>query len=250
MSFHVVIPARYGSTRLPGKPLLEMQGRPLVQYVYEQACKSGAASITIATDDERIAKAAQKFGADVCMTKADHQSGTDRLAEVVEKLKWPDDALVVNVQGDEPLIPPANITQVAEDLAAHPDASMATLYQTITQAEDILNPNIVKVVLDAAGYALYFSRAAIPWQKQALQPYFRHIGLYAYRAGFIKQYSSWPRCELEQSESLEQLRVLWQGARIHLTQAGVYTPPDVNTLDDFEQVSNLIRESANAKAHK
>lgn len=250
MNFHVVIPSRYASTRLPGKALLQLHGKPLIQYVHEKAIASGATSVVIATDDERIATAAIGFGAKVCMTAAYHTNGTDRLAEVVQRLEYADDDVIINVQGDEPLIPPQNISHLAADLLEQRDANMATLYQTITTAEEIFNPNIVKVVLDQKGYALYFSRAPIPWQQHdfgfdlqklgPMRPHLRHVGLYGYRAGFIKTYSTWPSCELEQFESLEQLRVLWHGGRIHVTEAPMHAPIDVNTAEDLEQVRILL----------
>lgn len=239
MAFIVVIPARYASSRLPGKPLADIGGKSMIERVYLQAKQSGASDVVIATDDERVAQVATAFGATVCMTKPEHNSGTERLAEVVSLLKLSDDTVVVNVQGDEPFIPPAIIRQVADNLAAQQKAQMATLAVALTEAAEIANPNIVKVVSDKQGYALYFSRSVIPYdrdnsfQQQLAQHYRRHIGIYAYRAGFIQRYVNWPASALEQIESLEQLRVLWHGEAIHVATAietpavGVDTPADL-----------------------
>lgn len=250
MNFSVIIPARYGSSRLPGKPLRKIGGKPLIQYVFECAQQSGAAQIIVATDDERIRKAAEDFGAQVCMTSADHLSGTDRLAEVVDKSKFGDEHIVVNLQGDEPLVPARIIRQVAENLHVQTRVSVATLCEPIKTAADLFNPNITKVVMDSQGYALYFSRAPIPWNRtvfahgrQELPPeysYYRHIGLYAYRAGFLKEYVSWPACYLEQAESLEQLRILWNGAKIHVAQALESPGPGVDTEDDIARVELIL----------
>ncbi len=244
--FRVVIPARYASSRLPGKPLLDIAGKPMIQWVYERAVASGAADVVIATDDERIRSAAEGFGARVCMTSPHHQSGTDRLAETAAQLGCSDEEIIVNVQGDEPLMPPENVRQVAENLAAHPDAPMATLCERIRDAAELFDPHAVKVVFDRAGYALYFSRAAIPWDRDAFSvttaelparsDHYRHIGIYAYRAGFLRTYVEWAPCPLEQMESLEQLRVLWQGERIHVAPARVHPPAGVDTERDLERV--------------
>ena len=240
---HIIIPARYTSTRLPGKPLADVAGKPLIQRVHECAAKAGATAITIATDDERIRQAAEKFGARVCMTSPKHRSGTDRLAEVIEKQAIGADEIVVNLQGDEPLMPPLLIRQVAALLAARPAAVMATACHAITQREDFLNPNVVKVVTDRDGHALYFSRAPIPWPRDAMSgasathiKAFRHIGLYAYRAGFVARYAAWPACPLETSESLEQLRVLWQGEKIAVVEAEEAPASGVDTPEDLERV--------------
>ncbi len=220
MSFVVVIPARYASTRLPGKPLADIHGKPMVQHVVEKALQSGADRVIVATDDERVQQALQSTGVEVCMTSPDHQSGTERLAEVCRHYGFAADTIIVNVQGDEPLIPPAIIRQVADNLAAA-TAPMATLSVPIKDAEEAFNPNAVKVVTDKDGYALYFSRASIPWDwdrfakshEQIGDHYQRHIGIYAYRAGFIQRYVDWAPSVLEQVEALEQLRVLWFGRR-------------------------------------
>lgn len=239
MAFVVVIPARYASSRLPGKPLADIGGKSMVERVYQQALQSGASRIVVATDDERVAAVVDAFGGEVCMTRPEHNSGTERLAEVISKLALPAETVVVNVQGDEPFIPPLIIRQVAQNLAAQQKARMATLAVPLTDSSEISNPNIVKVVSDKDGYALYFSRSVIPFdrdgkfQQQLAQHYRRHIGIYAYRAGFIQQYVSWPASTLEQIESLEQLRVLWQGEAIHVDTALQTPPVGVDTPDDL-----------------
>jgi 3-deoxy-manno-octulosonate cytidylyltransferase (CMP-KDO synthetase) len=246
MSYTVVIPARYGSTRLPGKPLLDIGGKPMVQRVWEQAKASGAAEVLIATDDERIRAAAELFGARVCMTLADHPSGTDRLQQVAADSGWDDEHIVVNVQGDEPLIPPAVIDQVAANLAANREAGIATLREELSSIEELVNPNAVKVVTDARGMALYFSRATVPWPRDAFAEdtttmpvsgeWFRHIGIYAYRCAFLHQYVSWPPAPLETLECLEQLRALYNGVRIHVATARQPVPGGVDTEADLEAV--------------
>ncbi len=241
---HIIIPARYASKRLPGKPLLDIAGRPLIQRVYECAQRCAASSITIATDDPRIEKAARGFGAKVCLTSGEHRSGTDRIAEVIARLELKAEEIVVNLQGDEPLMPPALIEQVAQCLESHPEAAMATACHAISDVETLLNPNVVKVVWDHNGYALYFSRAPIPWPRdkmlhgdhQAPIGAYRHIGVYAYRAGFVSRYAAWPACALEQTEQLEQLRVLWRGERIAVCEAGELPGPGVDTAEDLETV--------------
>ncbi len=242
--FKIVIPARYGSTRLPGKPLLPLAGRPMLQHVYERAMQSGATDIVIATDDERIARAAQGFGAQACMTAARHTSGTERLAEVTQLLDWPADAIVVNVQGDEPLLPPALIRQVAAGLAGHPDAAVATLACPLMHAAEWQDPNVVKAVLDRNGYALYFSRAAVPYDRDGTaavsETALRHLGLYAYRVDFLQTYSSLQSSPLEQVEKLEQLRVLWHGKRIHVGIAEEQPGPGVDTAADLERVAAML----------
>jgi 3-deoxy-manno-octulosonate cytidylyltransferase (CMP-KDO synthetase) len=253
MSFVVVIPARYASTRLPGKPLADIHGKPMVQHVVEKALQSGADRVIVATDDQRVAQALAATGVEVCMTSADHQSGTERLAEVCRHYGFAADTIIVNVQGDEPLIPPAIIRQVADNLAAA-TAPMATLSVPIKDAEEAFNPNAVKVVTDKDGYALYFSRACIPWDRdrfaasdraagsheQIGDHYQRHIGIYAYRAGFIQRYVDWAPSVLEQVEALEQLRVLWYGEKIHVAQALEAPPVGVDTQADLEKVRALL----------
>jgi 3-deoxy-manno-octulosonate cytidylyltransferase (CMP-KDO synthetase) len=250
MEFRVVIPVRYKSTRLPGKALLDIGGKPMIQHVYERAVASKAESVVIATDDERIKKAAEEFGAVVCMTSPEHQSGSERLAEAVVALGYADDDIVVNVQGDEPFIPPEIISQVAQNLIDHDNIKMSTLCEPIKDSSDLFNPHVVKVAMNRRGYALYFSRAPIPWnrdqfplkEEQALtdSEHFRHIGIYAYRIGFLQEYVGWETCPLEQIESLEQLRVLWNGGRIHVGIAKEKAPIGVDTQEDLEKVRQLV----------
>ncbi|MBD1573870.1 3-deoxy-manno-octulosonate cytidylyltransferase [Vibrio sp. S17_S38] len=247
MSFTVVIPSRYQSSRLPGKPLADIAGKPMVQRVYDQAMQSGADRVIVATDDARIQSVVESFGGEVCMTSPDHQSGTERLAEVIKKMAIDDDHIIVNVQGDEPLIPPTIIKQVANNLA-NSIAPMATLAVEITDESEVFNPNAVKVVTDKDGYALYFSRASIPWDRDAWandpkmvnNALMRHIGIYAYRAGFINTYISWQPSSLEQIESLEQLRVLWYGEKIHVAVAKEAPAAGVDTPEDLELVRKII----------
>lgn len=248
--FTVVIPARYGSSRFPGKPLKVIAGKPMVQLVWEQARKSSAQRVVVATDDVRIFEACQAFGAEVLMTRDDHNSGTDRLAEVAAQLGLAADAIVVNVQGDEPMIPPAVIDQVASNLAAHPEAGISTLAEPIDDVAALFNPNVVKVSSDINGLALTFSRAPLPWARDALAanrdelpagvPLRRHIGIYAYRAGFLHDFVSWGPCMLENTENLEQLRALWNGVRIHVADAIEAPPAGVDTPEDLERVRRLL----------
>lgn len=249
--FHVIIPARYASTRLPGKPLQDIHGKPMIQHVWERSRSSAATSVTIATDDQRIVEACQGFGADVVLTREDHPSGTDRLQEVVSHLGLDDQAHVVNVQGDEPLIPPALIDQVAADLRAFPEASIATLAEQINAVDTLFNPNTVKVVTDHQGFALYFSRAPMPWCRDAFAsgqpvnlpedvPFRRHIGLYAYKVSFLHDYVRWPVSPLETAESLEQLRALWFGCRIHVADACETPPSGVDTPEDLQRLRQLL----------
>ena len=245
MSFRIVIPARYASTRLPGKPLLPIAGRPMVEHVWRRALGTGASEVLIATDDDRIASVARAFGADVVMTSADHPSGTDRLAEVARSRHWADDAVIVNVQGDEPLLPPANVIQVAELLAAHPQAAIATLKTPINDADDFQDPNVVKVVSDLHERALYFSRAPIPWPRDAERissraQAWRHIGLYAYRVGPLKQLANLAPSALEMTERLEQLRALENGLLIMIATAREVPGPGVDTPDDLVRVAALV----------
>jgi len=249
--YRVVIPARYASTRLPGKPLRELVGKPMLQHVYEAAQQCNAQQVVIATDDERIESAARDFGAEVCMTADTHASGTDRLAEVVAKLGWPDGDIVVNVQGDEPLMPPALIDQVADDLAASPDAAISTVATPMVAAGEFFDRNVVKVVTDRAGFALYFSRASIPWDRDLLNSGvqalpigivpLRHIGIYAYRVGYLGRYTEMRSCPLEQAEQLEQLRALWYGERIHVAEACQRPGPGVDTEEDLLIAAQLLQ---------
>jgi 3-deoxy-manno-octulosonate cytidylyltransferase (CMP-KDO synthetase) len=241
--FMVVIPARFASTRLPGKPLLDIAGLPMIQHVYQRACESDANAVVIATDDERIAHVAQGFGARVVMTRTDHQSGTDRIQEVAASLGLPEHAVVVNVQGDEPLIPPATINQVAANLQKHPDAGISSLFHTIHNVTELHNANAVKVVTDAQGYALYFSRSPLPWQDSEPVHGKRHIGIYAYRVATLNSFVSWPRSLLEVSERLEQLRAMHHGVRIIMDEAVQKVPAGVDTPDDLEAVRQFLTDS-------
>jgi 3-deoxy-manno-octulosonate cytidylyltransferase (CMP-KDO synthetase) len=247
--FRIVIPARYASSRLPGKPLRLLAGRPMVQHVHERARASGAREIVIATDDERIAAVATGFGADVCMTSTAHTSGTERLAEVVAMLGWNDDDIIVNLQGDEPLMPPSLIDQVAGDLATHPSAAITTLAYPLKASENETDPHIVKVVVDRGGYALYFSRAPIPWHRDPAEtgagipgaiPMLHHIGLYAYRARFLRGYHRLEPSPLEIFEKLEQLRALWHGLKIHVGIAEAVPAPGVDTEADLARVERAL----------
>ncbi|MDO8909821.1 MAG: 3-deoxy-manno-octulosonate cytidylyltransferase [Pseudohongiella sp.] len=241
--FMVVIPARFASIRLPGKPLLEIAGKPMIQHVYNRACESDANAVVIATDDQRIADIADSFGAKVVMTRADHQSGTDRIQEVVSILGLPEDAVVVNVQGDEPLIPPQTINQVADNLIRHPEAGISSLFHAIHDATELMNPNAVKVVTDAQGYALYFSRSPLPWQDAGPVHGKRHVGIYGYRVSTLNQFVSWPRSLLEVSERLEQLRAMHHGVRIIMAEAVQRVPAGVDTPEDLEAVRRFLTDS-------
>jgi 3-deoxy-manno-octulosonate cytidylyltransferase (CMP-KDO synthetase) len=244
-NFVVVIPARYASVRLPGKPLRTIAGEPMIQHVYRAATRTGAREVWIATDDERIEKAARDFGANVCITSADHQSGTDRLAEVCVQMGWPDDLVVVNLQGDEPLMPPALIDQCAA-LLEDGKAGMATLASPLANEQDYDNPNVVKVVVDGDGNALYFSRAAIPHcrdegaRELTLSTALRHHGIYAYRGAVLGRLVASKPCALEQSEKLEQLRALWLGITIRVGVAAVPPGPGVDTEDDLAAVEAAL----------
>jgi 3-deoxy-manno-octulosonate cytidylyltransferase (CMP-KDO synthetase) len=259
MSFLVVIPARLNSSRLPGKVLLDIAGKPMVRWVWERACESAAERVVIATDDARVAAVVEAFGGEVCMTRASHESGTDRLQEVAEQLGLADDRIIVNVQGDEPLIPPAAIDQVALNLAGSERAGIATLARRIRDADEIFNPNVVKVVVDNTQHALYFSRAPVPWDREAWQEaasrapdglsiagdWARHIGIYAYRAEFLHRFVQWPMGRLERLEKLEQLRALENGVAIHVDEARAVIPLGVDTAEDLEQVrAVLLRQAA------
>ncbi|MFN2332042.1 MAG: 3-deoxy-manno-octulosonate cytidylyltransferase [Halomonas sp.] len=267
--FIAVIPARFASSRLPGKPLVEIAGEPMVAHVWRRACASRATRVVVATDDARIEKALAEFGAEVLMTRDDHPSGTDRLAEVADRLGLADDAVLVNVQGDEPLIPAMLIDQVADRLFDDPEASIATLAETISDVETLFNPNVVKVVRALSGRALYFSRAPLPWDREAwdreagdreawdreawdrdafatrpalleTDAWLRHIGLYAYRAGFLAEYGDWTPSPLEQIEHLEQLRALHHGHTIQVALAREPHPAGVDTVEDLARVRALL----------
>ncbi|MFT7561454.1 MAG: 3-deoxy-manno-octulosonate cytidylyltransferase (CMP-KDO synthetase) [Flavobacteriales bacterium] len=255
MSFTVVIPARYASTRLPAKPLQDICGKSMIQRVWEQAKLCGASKVVIATDHSEIFAAAQEFGADVLMTRADHESGTDRLAEVVDALGLSDEDLVVNVQGDEPLIPPAVINQVAQNLKNNPSMSVATLSESVSEVSAYRNPNTVKVVADKNGRALYFSRAKIPFARDNVKDdealtkllmhekiAMKHIGIYAYRASLLREFVQWPVAMLERVEKLEQLRVLENGHAIHVEEAIENVPGGVDTQEDLEIVRAIVAQ--------
>lgn len=253
LTYTVIIPARYASSRLPGKPLVDIKGKTMIQRVYEAAGQSSAAQVIIATDDTRIEQIAEGFGAKVCMTREDHESGTDRLQEVVAALGLADDAIVVNVQGDEPLIPAEVIDQVAALLARHPEADIATLCEPITDIETVSDPNAVKVVSSIDQQALYFSRAPIPYDRDDTQltavqssettPYRRHIGIYAYRVGLLNKFVTWPPSQLEQIEKLEQLRAMENGSVIVVEDAQAIVPAGIDTQDDLDKVRALLHDA-------
>ncbi len=249
-AFNVVIPARHASSRLPGKPLLDIAGKPMVIRVAEQAMKSGAAQICVATDHREIFDTVLAHGFDAMMTGEHHLSGTDRIAEVAAKLQWADDVIVVNVQGDEPLIAPELITRVAAQLAEHTEAAMATACHPITDLNEMTNPNVVKVVCDHADSALYFSRAPIPYARDAFAAgtkqipdgltVYRHIGIYAYRTAFLRDYTHLQPAMIESFEALEQLRTLWHGYKISVAITDSASAPGVDTEHDLELVRALF----------
>ena len=242
--FIIVIPARYASTRLPGKPLADIRGRPMITWVHELACRSGASEVIIATDDTRIKDVCTGIGAHVELTGT-HRSGTDRIAEVAQRLGWSDEQIVVNVQGDEPMLPRAVICQAAELLATEPDVSISTLFTPITSKEEWLDPNAVKVVADNKNNALYFSRAPIPYSREdgVVEAPKRHIGLYAYHARALKVFAASESCELERVENLEQLRALWLGLNILIAEAVEEPPRGVDTPEDLEAVRKIFKYS-------
>ena len=246
--FTIVIPARYGSSRLPGKVLLDIGGRPMVQHVYEHAAMSGAERVVVATDDERVKAAVVSFGGEVLMTSPSHRSGTERVAEVIERLGLPEEHIVVNTQGDEPLMPGALMRQVAMGLAGRPDCAVATLCEPMAPSL-LFDPNAVKVVMNREGLALYFTRATAPWYRDEFAAgdktpkplHYRHVGLYAYRAGYVTQYVGMPPSDLEVAESLEQLRVLEAGDRIFVAIATEDPGPGVDTPSDLDLARELVR---------
>lgn len=249
MTFSVVIPARYASSRLPAKPLADLAGKPMVVRVLERCQQSDASRVLVATDDERIASAVESAGGEALMTRADHPSGTDRLQEVAAALALADDEIIVNVQGDEPLIPPAVINQVARNLADHQQCGIATLCEPLIDVDDLFNPNVVKVVSNQLQEAMYFSRAPMPWHRDDFSQetkrlngdhWRRHIGIYAYRVDFLHQYIGWPVSALETVESLEQLRALHQGVRIHVADACEQVPGGVDTTEDLQRMQALL----------
>jgi len=260
-NFTVIIPARMASTRLPRKTLLMIGGKPMIQHVFEKAKNSGASRVIIATDHPEIEKACTDFGAEVCLTSDHHLSGTDRIGEVIEKMRLDDHEIIVNVQGDEPLMPCENITQVAKNLADRTAAHMATLCWPIQTMKDLFSPHQVKVVIDQNQYALYFSRAPIPWnrdrfvlgsentEKEDIESstvnlasvWYRHLGIYAYRVAFLRQFIAAPQASIEQYESLEQLRALFLGCKIHVDVAHTLPPIGVDTQEDLERIRNIIK---------
>jgi 3-deoxy-manno-octulosonate cytidylyltransferase (CMP-KDO synthetase) len=244
--YKIVIPARYASSRLPGKPLLEVGGKALLQHVCDSVAEAGASEIIVATDDQRIANAAKAWGSDVAMTDPKHLSGTDRVAEVARQRGWSDGTIVVNVQGDEPLMPVAAVTQLAANMAKYPDAAMATLGAPLHSPDEIANPNAVKLVRDRNGFALYFSRAPIPWNRERgggdSERALRHIGIYAYRVSALEAITNTPPCELELIECLEQLRVLDLGLKIHADIAAELPGPGVDTPEDLKLVAELLKQ--------
>ncbi|MGK0442610.1 MAG: 3-deoxy-manno-octulosonate cytidylyltransferase (CMP-KDO synthetase) [Pseudohongiellaceae bacterium] len=250
MSFIVVIPARYESTRLPGKPLLDIAGKPMIQHVYERALLSNADEVIIATDDQRIVDVINGFNGKVVLTSKEHESGTDRLQEVAQTLKLSDQQIVVNVQGDEPLIPPEVINQVARNLAINTHSAISTLVEPIDDIETIFDPNAVKVTMDKQGQVLYFSRAPLPWCRDdwsgegktlpASVNFYRHIGIYGYRVHLLHDFVTWPVSMLEQAEKLEQLRAMENGIRIHAEQAIEAIPAGVDTEQDLKKVRDIL----------
>ncbi|MBD2810651.1 3-deoxy-manno-octulosonate cytidylyltransferase [Xenorhabdus sp. Vera] len=247
--FTVIIPARFASTRLPGKPLADIHGKPMIVRVMERAARSGAERVIVATDNQDVFDAVIAAGGEACMTNEKHHSGTERLAEVIDKYQFSDDEIIVNIQGDEPLIPEQIIKQVADNLAGC-DAGMATLAVQIKDVKEAFNPNAVKVVMDAQGYALYFSRATIPWERDRFMQskesigndFLRHIGIYAYRVSFIRRYVQWAPSPLENIEMLEQLRVLWYGEKIHVAKALQAPGAGVDTPEDLDAVRKVFAE--------
>lgn len=249
-AFKVVIPARYGSSRLPGKPLLNLSGRPMILRVCDTARQAGAEQVIVATDDKRILDVVKNEGFDAVMTRTTHESGTERLAQVAEIYQWDSKEIIVNLQGDEPLIPAEYIALVADSLAQQNTAGIATLAAEISEIEEVFNPNAVKVVLDKFNYALYFSRAAVPWDREQFQQvekaristntYLRHIGMYAYTVGFLRRYVQWSPSELEKIELLEQLRILWEGEKIFVAQVEKAPEAGVDTREDLLRVEQYL----------
>jgi len=250
--FTVIIPARYSATRLPGKPLLDIAGKPLIQHVYESAVKSAAERIIVATDDARIEKTVETFGGHTVMTGAHHKSGTDRIAEAIDHLDISDETLIINIQGDEFGLPPAIINQLPAVMRTHPHIPMATLCEPIKDRRDLENPNIVKVIFNRGNAAIYFSRSPIPWSDASgradsstgfpCQP-FRHIGIYGYSAGFLRILTGLAHCPLEQSEKLEQLRALYYGYPIHVEEACTTCGVGVDTPEDLETARKMAEDN-------
>ena len=256
MEFRIIIPARFNSTRLPGKVLLDIAGKPMLQHVYEKAVASGAESVVIATDHKRIAEVAEKFDAPVIMTSDEHQSGTERLSEAVDALEYDPDEIVIGLQADQPLIPIQIIRQLAEAMAEHDNVKIASVCDLITNTEDLFNPHIVKVVLTRRHYAMYFSRAPIPWVHGEFEKknhngiqlcdhhHYRHIGIYGYRVSFLADYMEWAASPLESIESLEQLRILWNGFRMHMCIANKKMHLGVDTPDQLDVVRQIMQQAS------
>lgn len=253
LSFHIVIPARLASERLPGKVLTDLNGKTMLQRVYEVALSTGAENVVIAADHEEVAKVAEGFGAKVCMTAVDHRSGTERISEVVTALDLEPDEIVIGLQADEPLMPPQVVTHLAQQMADHETVKVASLCHPIRSVDELLDPNVVKVVMNRRGYAIYFTRAAVPWNRDhfPLQPdsdidlsscYFRHIGLYGYRADFFGPFQDWNSPVLEQVEKLEQLRILWHGGRIFMSVIKQRIPAGVDSQADVERIVALLKK--------
>jgi 3-deoxy-manno-octulosonate cytidylyltransferase (CMP-KDO synthetase) len=253
MEFKVVIPARYESSRLPGKVLMDIHGKSMLAHVYERAVESGADQIIVATDDDRIRDEAKRLNAEVCMTAHDHPTGTHRIAEAVAAYEWDDKDVIVNLQADEPMVDPRLIKQVAEDLVTHDNVQVATVCEPITDMKSMFDPAVVKVVLNHRGYAMYFSRAPIPYDRSSFADWpehasakvsthcHKHLGLYAYRVGFLPKYLEWEGCPEESLEVLEQLRVLWYGAKIHVAITKKQSNIGVDTPEDLEKVRLLMK---------
>jgi 3-deoxy-manno-octulosonate cytidylyltransferase (CMP-KDO synthetase) len=247
MAKRIVIPARFASSRLPKKMLADIGGKPMIQHTYELGMRCNFDSVVIATDNKEIYDFAKNIGAEVCMTDINHPSGTDRAAEVMKIYDYADDDIIVNLQGDEPLLPVANVIQVADNLERNPEANVATLCERLWKLQDIMNPNLVKVVSDINGMALYFSRAPIPYARDSFPnevpegaEYFLHVGIYAYRGSFLNHYSELMPAPMERFEALEQLRVLWHAGKIHVDIAKQHNPPGVNTQEDLDLVRKLV----------
>jgi 3-deoxy-manno-octulosonate cytidylyltransferase (CMP-KDO synthetase) len=248
--FVVIVPARLASTRLPRKPLADLAGEPMVVRVARRAAASGASRVVVATDSDEVLAACARFDVAALLTRGDHPTGTDRLAEAADALRLPDETIVANVQGDEPLLPPEVVARVAGLLAQRPECAMATAAHPLAEAEEFFSPNVVKVVCDAGGRALLFSRAPIPWARDAFAagrdrlpaglPAWRHVGLYAYRAGFLRRFPALPRAPIEEQENLEQLRALWHGFGIAVLPLAEPLPPGVDTPEDLRKVRALL----------
>lgn len=240
MDFKAVIPAHYASTRLPGKVLLKVHGRPIIEYVYRNACASGAKQVLVATDDPRIVEAVQAFGAEACLTSAEHASGSDRIAEVIQRNAWPEETIIVNLQADEPMMPAENVAQVAANLGSHPRVDIATLCAGLAGEHEAGDRNIVKVVHDRENIATGFSRNVETFAKPAGQTVYRHLGIYAYRAGFLCRFTQWPRSRLEKKESLEQMRAFEHGSLIHVEMCRSAPGIGVDTQEDYEALLQVM----------